>query len=215
MSGGGRACEASLAVLLGWLAAGGQEPGRLEGALSALGISPEGAVVYLVPADGPRALAAPDSAMMDQVNLRFAPRVLAVTPGSAVAFRNSDPILHNVFSPPRVGADFDLGTYPRLERRTRVFDRPGAYVILCHVHPEMAAFVVVVPTPWFAVADRQGRYRIEGVPPGRYELRVWHRRLRDPERVVVVAAGSELRVDLELEPAPHARGPRLDDGDRP
>ncbi len=180
--------------------------GAVEGVLTSRTAVVSGAVVYLVPLEGPAVSRPLDSALVDQRNLRFVPRVLVVTPGTAVTFRNSDPIMHNVFSPGGVGADFDLGSYTGAEVRRQVFGELGAYVILCHVHPEMAAYVVVVPTALSAVADDAGRFRITGVPPGRYVLRLWHRHLRDPERAIAIGEGATLRLAVSVE---RSRRPRI------
>ncbi len=131
-------------------------------------------------------------------NLRFVPSVIAVTPGSTVHFPNSDPLMHNVFSPDQRTGGFDLGTYGKSERRSFTFREEGAHVILCHVHPEMAAYIVVVASPHRAVSDSAGRYQLEGVAPGTYRLRTWHRRLRTVDQLVTVAANGHVRVDLAL-----------------
>ncbi len=153
------------------------------------------AVVRLIPVEEMSFSPPSDSAVIDQSHLRFVPRVLAVRVGSVVKFLNSDPIMHNVFSPERQGAGFDLGTYPRGESRTYAFAQPGTYVVLCHVHPEMVAWVVVVPTPYFAVTDRDGDFRIEGVPPGSYRLQTWYRRAEVGEQLIEIVPGQDrLRV---------------------
>lgn len=157
-----------------------------------------GVVVYLVPT-APAALALPPlTVQMDQRDLRFVPQVIAITPGSTVSFSNSDAIMHNVFSPRRSTGGFDLGTYPKTERRSFTFREEGAHVILCHVHPEMVAYVVAVASPYRAVSDAAGKFRIEGVAAGTYRLRTWHRRLRTIERLVVVPASGDVHVDLSL-----------------
>ena len=169
----------------------------LAGTVRAPNARTAGAVVYLVPRDSAAAPLPVDTGLVDQRDLRFVPRTLVVLPGTTVEFRNSDPILHNVFSPPGVAEGFDLGIYPRTERRLHTFTAPGAHVILCHVHPEMVAYIVVVPTPWYAVVDDEGRFRITGVPPGRYRLRVWHRRAAPFEQSVDIERG-ERHVEIEL-----------------
>ncbi len=141
-----------------------------------------------------------DTLLIDQRHLRFAPNVLAVAPGTLVEFRNSDPILHNVFSPPRLGADFDLGTYPQDESRMRRFDTPGAYVILCHVHPEMAAWVIVGRSPYVAVADEDGVFTVPNVTPGAYAVRIWFRRREFDGGSVTVLEGTATTLDVSLGP---------------
>lgn len=166
----------------------------------------DGAVVYVVLGDEP-ALPPAEPALMDQRRLLFAPSILPVLPGRAVIFRNSDPLLHNVFSPYPPEEAFNLGTYPEGESRTRLFRRPGPHVILCHIHPEMEGYVVVVPTLHYAVTDSAGRFRLEGVPAGTHPLRVWHRRAAPYERRVMIGPDNTVRLEIRL-----ARGRLRDAG---
>lgn len=175
------------------------------GAIDFRGRAAAEAVIELVPAADAQAVLASNSAsaradtmMIDQRHLRFAPNVIAVAPGTVVEFRNSDPILHNVFSPPRLGADFDLGTYPQDESRLQRFDVPGNYVILCHVHPEMAAWVIVGRTPYVAVADEAGSFTVSNVEPGAYAVRVWFRRSEFDGGVVNVGDVEATNFDVSL-----------------
>ncbi len=170
--------------------------GTVEGTIRILNVRAAGAVVYLIAERHSGYTRAPEPPVIDQLNLRFVPRVLVVLPGTTVEFRNSDPLLHNVFGPGGPGPRFDLGTYPRNERRSHRFDEHGAHVILCHVHPEMVAYVVAVPTPYHAVVDEAGHFRIEEVPAGRYTLRVWQRRIKPFRRSIVVKQGQVLQVEL-------------------
>jgi len=156
-------------------------------------------VVYLVPASGVVRATDPTDLLIDQAGLRFSPTVLPVTRGATVRFRNSDPLMHNVFSPRGPAASgFDLGTYAEGEVRSQAFDAVGTHIILCHVHPEMYAYVVVVPTPYYARADDDGRFRIENITPGRYTVRVWHRRDQSYEREITVEAGDRLTMSIDL-----------------
>lgn len=175
------------------------QDGTVHGEVSAPAASISGVVVYLVPVVRRAAVPlAPLTAEMDQRDMRFVPQVIAITPGSTVHFPNSDPIMHNVFSPGQRTGGFDLGTYPQSERRSFTFREEGAHVILCHVHPEMVAYVVVIASAHRTVVDAAGRFRLEGVAPGTYRLRTWHRRLRTVEHLVSVAASGNVRVDLSL-----------------
>jgi len=154
-------------------------------------------VVYLVPANGV-VRAGEGEVTIDQAGLRYLPAVVPVPPGTRITFRNSDAILHNVFSPVGPGGGFDLGTFPRDEVRSHVFDELGTYIILCHVHPEMYAYVVVLPTPYLATADEAGQFRIEGVPAGTYFVRVWQRRTREYEHELEVGQEGQQRLDIVI-----------------
>jgi plastocyanin len=114
--------------------------------------------------------------VLDQVNLTFLPHVLPILAGTTVAFPNKDEIRHNVFSPgpPR----FDLGTYPQGQTKHHLFDKPGVWTLLCNVHAEMSAYVVVAETPYFTRTEKDGKFFLKDVPPGKYTLKVWHARAK-------------------------------------
>jgi len=133
------------------------------------------AVVWLAPTEQPASDApgpAPMHSVLRQKNKSFDPHLLAVTTGSTVDFPNLDPWFHNVFSLFN-GKKFDLGLYEAGTTRTVHFDREGVSYIFCNIHPQMSAVVVVVASPYFAVAGKNGDFSIAGVPPGRYVLHLW------------------------------------------
>ena len=177
----------------------GAQSGTIAGTTATPSPIVTGVVVYLIPAARtPLPPGPPVSAIVDQRDLRFVPRVIAITPGSSVSFPNSDPVMHNVFHPTLSSDGFDLGTYAPGEKRSFTFHQEGAYVIFCHVHPEMVAYVVVIGTPYRAVTDADGRFRVDNVAPGTYRLRTWHRRLQTHEEIVTVSANRVTAVALPL-----------------
>lgn len=135
--------------------------------------------------------------VLDQVNLTFLPHVLPVSVGTTVAFPNSDEVRHNVFSP-SPAKRFNLGTYPRGMTKFVTFDKPGEVALLCNVHAEMSAYVIVLETPHYALTDRAGNFTIPNVPPGNYRLKVWHEKLKAPPREVVVEGRGAVSVEVEL-----------------
>lgn len=128
-----------------------------------------------------------EHAKMDQKGMVFLPHVLPVLVGTRVDYHNSDAVLHNVFTPDKVAEKFNLGTWPKGEVRGYTFKNVGSAVMLCNVHPEMEAFVVVVPTPYFAKTGPDGKFRIEGVPAGTYSVQIWHEKLKGQAAPVTVA----------------------------
>ena len=116
---------------------------------------------------------APMHAVLAQKNKAFEPHLLVVTRGSSVEFPNRDPWFHNVFSLFN-GKRFDLGLYEAGSSRTVHFDRVGISYIFCNIHPEMSAVVVVLPSPYFAIPNKQGEFSIPAVPAGHYTMHVWN-----------------------------------------
>lgn len=156
------------------------------------------AVVYLT-SKNPTPVTPPSKpAVIDQVEMTFVPHVLPVVVGTKVEFLNSDPFEHNVYSPE---GGYDLGMAPQGKKIAYTFKKPGVYTQLCRPHPEMLAFVVVLKNPFFAKTDKEGRFRIEGVPAGTWHLKVWNERLKPREAekrfTVEVRAGQEVSVTLE------------------
>lgn len=112
-------------------------------------------------------------AVMDQRDMKFLPRVLPVLVGTTVEFPNNDKTWHNVYSKSET-KEFDLGLYPAGETRSVTFDKPGVVRILCNVHPNMEAHVVVKDHPYFTAPDQHGNYTLTRVPLGQHRLEIWH-----------------------------------------
>ena len=129
------------------------------------------AVVWLEAPNAP-ARTPSQKTVLDQRNLSFYPQVLAVRVGTVVDFPNDDRVFHNVFSF-RDGKRFDLGMYPVGAVRHITFDKPGMSRIFCNIHPNMAAYVVAVDSPYFAVSDGRGAFTIAAVAPGTYTYHAW------------------------------------------
>ncbi len=129
------------------------------------------AVVWLDAPDAPK-LAHPPPAVLEQRSLQFSPHVLAVQVGTKVKFPNDDRVFHNVFSY-HEGKPFDLGLYPVGAVKDVPFNQPGLSRIFCNIHPQMAAYVMVLDTPYFAVSTAGGRFTVRGVPAGSYTYHAW------------------------------------------
>ncbi len=140
-------------------------PGRV-----LVGAKPTANVVVWL--EAPHAHRAPRTVVLDQRNLAFDPGVVVASVGSTVEFPNSDRVLHNVFSF-RDGKQFDLGLYPVGKSRRIVFDKPGVSRLFCNIHPKMAAYIVVVDSPFYALTDREGDFLLKGVPAGDYTYHAW------------------------------------------
>jgi plastocyanin len=156
-----------------------------------LGLRPEPHAVVWMDVPGGSTPANESKVVLDQRNLDFAPHVLAVRVGTVVEFPNHDRVFHNVFSF-HDGKRFDLGLYPVGTVRYVRFDHPGLSRILCNIHPNMAAFVMTVETPYFAVSDENGHFRIPGVPTGPHAYHAWRPGRPELSGTLSVEPGSSL-----------------------
>ena len=156
-------------------------------------------VVYLDPA--PRAAfdaREEPRARMDQRNETFEPHVLAIVAGTVVDFPNNDETYHNVFSLSREKT-FDLGRYAAGRSKSVRFDRPGVIRVFCDIHAHMSAFILVFSHRYFAVTDDDGRYRLENVPPGRYNVVAWNEGTSLSTRQVVVPdSGGDVELNFDV-----------------
>lgn len=165
--------------------------GSISGKVAAHGVkSPENAVVYIDKIPGKNFNPPQQHPIMNQLKLQFLPHVLPVVAGTTVDFLNSDDVLHNVYSPDACADKFNLGSWPKGKTRSYQFRKAGCEpVLLCNVHPEMEGFVLVLDTPYFAVVSKDGSYSIKDVPPGTYQLKIWHEKLKGAAQSVTVGAG--------------------------
>jgi plastocyanin len=162
-----------LSIILGMacLAATPAFGADLTGTVQVSGKPAEYAVVWLE-LKTPPVFVQTSKVVLDQRNLSFAPRVLVVRVGTTVDFPNNDKVFHNVFSF-RDGKKFDLGMYPTGTTKHLLFDKPGLARLFCNIHPNMAAYVMAVDTPFYAVSDEHGGFVIAGVPAGSYTYYAW------------------------------------------
>jgi plastocyanin len=174
--------------------------GNITGKIKAIGARNGGdAVIYIDKIQGKTFPPPKAHALIDQKNLMFHPHVLPILAGTTVDFLNSDDVLHNVFSPDKCADKFNLGTWPKGHIRSYTFKEADCQaVILCNVHPEMEAYVVVLETPYYAVSAKDGSYEIKDVPAGKYTLQVWHEKLKGKPATVEVPEKGNVTVDFTI-----------------
>jgi len=152
-------------------------------------------VIYL---EGPAVQpVVPMSAQLNQHNRSFEPEIVVVPVGSTVSFPNSDPIFHNVFSLSKPKS-FDLGYYPEGQTRKVTFDKPGVIQVFCHLHSNMTAAIVVSPNEWSTRPRDDGTFSLDSVPPGKYQLVVWHKSAGFFQRKVEVKPNAAAVLDFEI-----------------
>ncbi|EHR69683.1 hypothetical protein BurJ1DRAFT_0804 [Burkholderiales bacterium JOSHI_001] len=162
-----------------------------------------GAVVFLQSPEAAAAAKPLSGAEIAQQGKQFLPQVSVVTVGTAVAFPNRDTVRHHVysFSPTK---RFEIKLYIGTPVAPVVFDQPGVAVLGCNIHDTMAAWVLVLDTPWYGQTDAQGRVLLDKPPAGSYRLRAWHPALPVGEAAsdqALALPASGARADIRLDKA--------------
>jgi plastocyanin len=190
------------AVVFAFFAAGAQvawaqqSGGVIKGMVKSPWVAKYEALVYVDQVAGQ--FAPPkDKPFVSQKGLVFEPHILGVVRGTTVDFTNDDTVAHNVSSPPGSATVFNLGLYGQGVTKTVTFDNLGEVPLLCSVHPEMSAFVIVLQNPYFALTDKAGNFEIKNVPPGTYQLKVWNEKLQGASQSVVVEPGKTVSVEFK------------------
>jgi plastocyanin len=162
-------------------------------------VSPGKSVIYLE-STAPVPAGTDKPVTMDQKGLRYEPHVLVIQVGTTVDFLNSDNVEHNVFWPSISGdkkKTHNMGTWPQGQKRPFKFSDPGVVTLLCNVHPEMAGYIIVSPTPYFAETDADGAYTIANVPDGQYTVNAWHEGKKLQSKKITVTGNTTADFTLQ------------------
>ncbi len=181
--------------------AGASRAGEIKGKVSVQGIrSAENIAVYVDAIPGKTFEAPKEHQVMDQHKMTFVPHVMVVQQGTTVDFLNSDSVGHNVYWPSISGNKklaHNMGTWPQGQKKPFQFNDLGVAALLCNVHPEMSGYLIVVPTPYFAVTDKEGSFEIKNLPAGKYTLKTWSEDGKPTRQEIEVGAGT-LAVELTV-----------------
>jgi plastocyanin len=167
-----------------------------------LSISPQrelrNAVVWIEnPPANATAPALPQKVEMDQNKCVFIPHVVIVPAGGTVDFLNSDRLLHNIHTTPKVNPPINR-TQPKDRTIPFTFEKAEIVRINCDLHSWMQAWVVVAAHPFYALTGGDGQFGFDNVPPGQYKLQVWHERLGTVPATVTVGDRQPALVTIEM-----------------
>ena len=165
-------------------------------------------LVMLYPTSGKGAKRTPKQRIMEQRKKTFSPHLLAVPPGSTIAFPNFDGFYHNVFSTSAT-QPFDIGLYKDGQSRDMKFDKPGMVRLGCNVHAKMAAFIFVVDAPNYVPVDGATEFNFRKLVPGKYKARVWSERSKEPKEQTISIHDGENSIDFDV-PGDADKGPAPD-----
>jgi plastocyanin len=177
------------------------QAGEVTGTVSAAGLkSAENIAVYIDAIPGKKFDRPVEHVSVDQRNSIFIPHTIVILRGTTVDFLNSDHVAHNVYWP-SVGGDkktrHSLTIVSPGQKKSFEFDDLGSAQLLCNLHPEMMAYIVIVPTPYFALTGGDGTFTIKDVPPGTYTLKTWSEDGK-PTTQTVTVAGATTSVELTV-----------------
>jgi len=156
------------------------------------------AVVWIdIPPPGMTWPANAEKVTMDQRGCVFVPRIVIVPVGGTVDFLNSDRLLHNIHSTPKLNVAFNR-TQPKDRTIPVTFAKPEIVRVDCDLHSWMTAWVVVAPHPYYAVTKGDGQFSFDSLPPGSYRLQIWHERLGTVPAEVKVPENGNAALTVEM-----------------
>lgn len=142
-----------------------------------------------------------DSAVLARNQCRFEPRVIGIQVGQPLEIVNRDQTQHNTHPAPKANREWNM-SQPAFTTLTQAFERPEVFIpVRCNQHPWEKAYISVFNHPFFAVTDKRGNYKIEGLPPGSYKVVAMHEKLGEKSVEVAVTGGTSQSVDF-VYPAP-------------
>ena len=186
--------------------------GKIKGTVKVKGLrSPANVLVYLTKAPSGSMDPSKTNFVMDQRNLEFIPHVMPILVGASVQFPNNDEVDHNIFSMSRT-KKFNLGSYKPGDSKAVLFDKPGIVEVRCDVHAEMAAYILVMKNPYFAVTDKKGNFQIPDanylqqaglkdqadLATGKYFIKTWHEKLKTQKEAITISEDGDVTVQLNL-----------------
>jgi plastocyanin len=135
---------------------------------------------------------------LDQKGCEYQPHVLAFPAGTTVEILNPDGILHNVHSYSKVNSPFNIAQPKFKKTLEQKIDKPEAIEVKCDVHGWMQGWLVATETPYVAVTDNSGNFKLTDVPPGNYTVEVWHEKLGKNTQKVTVKGKEDAKVNFEI-----------------
>lgn len=166
--------------------------GDLKGKVTAQGLRSSGNIVVYIDTIAGQSFPKPTQhVLMNQDHLAFVPHVLPILQGTTVDFKNDDAVGHNVYWPSidhNRKLAINMGTWPQGGIKSYTFNDVGDVPLLCNVHPQMSGYIFVVPTPYFALTDKEGNFTIRNVPAGQYTLKTWSEDAKPSTQPVTVGS---------------------------
>jgi hypothetical protein len=140
---------------------------------------------------------------LESLNCRLDPRVQAAVTGSGLNVLGHDEFRQHLRF--IAAGDTAARTVVLLGRDEQViptnlpFASPGLVIVHDADHAWPRAYIAVFDNPYFAVTAPDGKFSIEGIPPGKYTLATWHERTGKHEQPIEVTPSGAVKADVVLE----------------
>lgn len=157
----------------------------------------ENAVVSIVGIAKGKAFA-PGDATLDQQGCKYVPHVLLFPAGSTVKINNDDGILHNIHTYSTKNPPINRAQPKFKKTIEEKFSDPEVIKVTCDAHGWMQGWFISQDNPYYVKTDANGNFKLTDVPPGDYEVKVWHGKLGEKTQKVTVPGGGEAKVNFEL-----------------
>ena len=136
--------------------------------------------------------------VVEQKGCRFEPHVMGIMVGQELLFRNQDELMHIVHVVPKNNREFGFSQAKKGEERPKTFTNKEIIRLFCDVHPWMVAWIHVFDHPLYAVTGADGKYKLKGLPPGKYTIEAWHDGYKAVTQEIEVKAKDNKTLNFEL-----------------
>jgi plastocyanin len=136
--------------------------------------------------------------VLDQVKCRFVPHIVMVPVGATLEIKNSDPITHNVHTFSIENDPINKAQPKTLPIIPTKFTAGEIIKTQCDIHKWMGSWIVAADHPYHAITDEKGQFKLTDVPPGTYQMEIWHETLGKVTKEVTVKANADAAVSVEL-----------------
>ncbi|MGC2110797.1 MAG: carboxypeptidase regulatory-like domain-containing protein [Candidatus Korobacteraceae bacterium] len=136
-----------------------------------------------------------------QEGCRYVPHVAAVMTGQVVRFEDNDPTLHNIHSMPRQNREWNQSQMPNSQPIDKTFTAPELMIpVKCNQHPWMQMYISVLGNPFFAVTGQDGKFSLQGLPPGTYTIAAVQEKYGEKTQVLTVGARENKTISFNYQP---------------